>query len=62
MHEKNVQHVQHVHTFSVNSTFSAYKNVKIATKKFYEEEQGPSEKEEYFDFKGLNLDEYLTFF
>ena len=46
------------YTFSVDSTFSAYKNVKIATKRFYEEEQGPSEKEEYFGFKGLNLDKY----
>ena len=47
------------YTFSVRSTFSAYKNVKIATKKFYEEEQGPgSKKEEYFDFKDLNLDAF----
>ena len=49
------------HTFSVRPTIPEYRNVKVAMKKFDEEENEDFCEEEYFNFEGLSFGEEKTF-
>ena len=49
------------YTFSVRPTIPEFRNVKVAMKKFDEEENEDFSEDEYFNFKKLSFSEEKTF-